>query len=224
MYAQAKKYFKHLELVREDIWEEFDLLGIPRNMARICDYGCGKGLTTFGLALENQGAECIGVDLFDQETIPTPEKLTRYMASVERECQYTGEAVSSFPGDLCRLVDENRLPKFIRGNIVLDHNLLPDIDLAYCKKVLVNLLGKEYKGTPSGEDGLLLGIKHITQNLEPGGLLCVVEYDKDFGLGKYLEMGKLSILKKAQLKRREIRSRGRTQVVSTFSLYLCQRP
>lgn len=224
MYAQVKKYFKHIDLVREDIREEFDLLGIPRNMARICDYGCGKGLTTFGLALENEGAECTGVDLFDWETTPSMEKLDQYLAIVESKCQNAKESVDLFQDDLCRLVAENRLPKFIRGNIVLNQNLPPDIDLAYCMKVLVNLFGKKYKGTPSGEDGLLLGIKHIAQNLAPDGLLCVVEYDKDFGLGKYLEMGKLSILKKAQLKRREIRSRGRTQVVSTFSLYLCQRP
>jgi hypothetical protein len=224
MHAEAKKYFKYLDLVREDIQEEFNVLCVPQNISRNCDYACGNGLTTFGLALENEGAECIGVDLFGQETAPTPEKLNQYMAGIESECQHMQKTVDWFPGDFCRLVDENRLPQFIRGNIVLDHNLPTDIDLAYCKKVLVNLLGKEYRGTPYGEDGLLLGLKHITQNLAPVGLLCTVEYDKGFELGKYLVMSNLNILKKAQIKRREIRSRGRTQVVSTFSLYLCQRP
>jgi SAM-dependent methyltransferase len=223
MYTEAKKYFKYLDLFREDIREEFDVLGVPQNISRLCDYGCGDGLTTFGLALEIQGAECIGVDLFDQESKPSPEKLDQYMASVERECHHSQAAVSGFPGDLCGLVSEKRLPQFIRGNIVLDHNLPSEVDLAYCKKVLLNLLIKEYKGTPSGEDGLLLGLKHIARNLIPGGLLCAVEYDIDFKLGKYLEMSKLNILKKVQLKRREIRSRGRTGVASSFSLYLCQR-
>jgi SAM-dependent methyltransferase len=224
MHAEAKKYFKYLDLVREDIREEFNLLDVSRNLARICDYGCGNGLSTFGLALETQGTEYIGIDLFNDDSTPTLEKLNQYLAIIEDECNRLSPHHNAIPESVCKLAHQKRLPQFTRGNIVFDHNLPGDIDLAYCKKVLVNLLGKEYKGTPSGEDGLRLGIKHITQNLAPGGLLCAVEYDKDFGLGKYLEMSKLHILKKVQLKRREIRSRGRTQVVSTFSLYLCQRP
>ena len=222
MVARAKKYFKHLELIREDIREEFDLLGVPSNLSRICDYGCGNGLTTFGLALESQGAECVGVDLFDEPTKPTPEKLSQYVGAVEDECNHTAPN-NAFPGNVCGLIKERRLPQFIRGNIVLNHNLPQNIDLAYCKKVLTNLLGKESEGTPSGEVGLRLGLKNITQNLTAGGFLCVVEYDKDFGLGNYLESSQLNILKRTQIKRREIRLRGRTKVVSTFSLYLCQR-
>jgi hypothetical protein len=41
MYSEAKKYFKYLDLVREDIKEEFELLWVPKKELRICDFGCG---------------------------------------------------------------------------------------------------------------------------------------------------------------------------------------
>ncbi|MGD8457684.1 MAG: hypothetical protein PVF83_14980 [Anaerolineales bacterium] len=224
MDIEAKKYFKHLDLVREDIREEFAVLGVPQNPARVCDFGCGDGLTTFGLALETQGGECIGVDLFESNSKSTLETLNQYLATIRDECNRPPPQHKVIPESVCKLAHEKRLPQFFRKNIILDHNLPSDIDLAYCKKVLVNLKGKEYKETPSGEEGILLGLKHITQNLVSGGLLCAVEYDKDFDLSKYLEESQLDILKKAQIKRREIRARGRTKVLSTFCLYLCQRP
>ena len=68
-----------------------------------------------------------------------------------------------------------------------------------------------------------IGLGHITRCVRPGGTICVIEYDKDFGLAKHLEKSDLNILRRARIKRREIRSRGRTNVISRFGLYLCQR-
>ena len=64
MGSDANTYFKHLDLVREDIREELDCLHLQPTGLRICDYGCGSGITTFGLALEVDEAVCIGIDLF----------------------------------------------------------------------------------------------------------------------------------------------------------------
>jgi SAM-dependent methyltransferase len=223
MDTEVKRFLKYLHLVREDIREEIDLLGIPHNQRRICDYGCGNGLTTFGLALETEGAKFIGVDLFDHDSQPTPEELNEYMAFIESEFDRLSSPKNAFLEDLWVLAHEKRWPQFTRGNIVLNQNLPENIDMAYCKKVLVNFWGKEYKDTPSGEDGVRLGLNHLTKNLKPVGLMCAVEYDRDFGLEKYLEMSRLSIIKRAQIKRREIRSRGRTNTISNFALYLCRK-
>lgn len=217
---ETRDYFRHLELVRENIREEFYLLGIPGSLPRICDFGCGDGLTTFGLALEADGSECIGVDLFSDKKEPTLETL-QHQIEVIRCGQSPGNV---FPDVLHRLAQQDRLPKFQRGNIVLSQNLPQNLDLAYCKKVLVNLLfGKATNDTPSSEDGLLAGLGNIVRCIRPGGLLCVIEYSNaEFVFEKYL-VNPLRIVKQHRITRREIRSRGRTSVINEFMLYLCRK-
>jgi len=224
MDREVKRYFKNLDLVREDIREEFDLLTIPFEGKRICDFGCGNGITTFGLALEAEGSECMGMDLFDEGTGTTPAKLNRYIAIVETECQKPEPSENIFPESLCRLVHAKRTPQFIEGNIVLGENLLSGVDLAYCKKLLINLWGKKYGDTPSGEAGLVQGLKHITESIRSGGWLCVIEYEKGFKFEKYFEACGLQVIRREQIKRREVRAKGRTNVLSKFALYLSQKP
>jgi hypothetical protein len=64
MIFEAKKYFKYLQLVRE----EFGRLGISAQGMGVCDYGCGTGITTFGLEQEVEQAEYLGVDLFETKS------------------------------------------------------------------------------------------------------------------------------------------------------------
>jgi SAM-dependent methyltransferase len=221
MDSEARKYFKYLHLVREDIREEFERLEIRPEASRVCDFGCGSGIFTFGLALEMPGAACIGLDLFGGEV--TPEVLGGYIGAVRDQCQGSESPKGRFPAELCRLVLEARSPRFVRGDIVGNENLPANVDLAYCKKLLVNLMGKDSGDGFSGEEGLRTGLEHIRRCIQPGGLLCVIEYDRDFGLAERFETAGLVILRRARIERREIRSRGRTNVTSTFALYLCQR-
>jgi len=157
MSTEARKYFRYLDLVREDIREEFDLLGINYRQDRICDFGCGNGITTFGLALETQAAECIGVDLFSEEVKITPQEIDQLIETASIECKVK----SKYRPEICELIATKRVPKFRQGNIVTNMNLPQDLDLAYCKKLLVNVFLKEYAGIPSGEQGLITGLRNI---------------------------------------------------------------
>ena len=221
MDSEAKKYFRYLHLVRKDVREEFERLELDPRASRVCDFGCGSGIFTFGLALEMPGAECTGLDLFSGDL--TPEVLGQYSNVVRRQCEGQRGPNNPFPPDLCRLVLEAGSPRFIRGDIVADRNLPSDVDLAYCKKLLVNLPEQGSEDGPAGEERLRVGLEHIAQSIRPGGLLCLIEYDREYGLAKHLDRGEFRILRRAQIVRREIRSPGRTSVISTFALYLCQR-
>jgi hypothetical protein len=223
MFLESKKYIKYLELVQFDIREEFDLLGLYPAGLKICDFGCGDGITTFGLALEAPGSQCIGIDLFDNPSNPTPEILNQYIEIVKTKCNPVLSSENPFPSNLCKLIADDRIPRFVKGNIVLNQNIPQEIDLAYCKKLLVNILGKNYKDTPLGENALTKALKNISNCIQPDGLLCVIEYDKEFSLAKYLNRNNLRIIRKTQLKRNEIRSKGRTKTTSLFTLYLCQK-
>ena len=219
MVTEVRNYFRYLDLVREDIKEEFDLLGINQKKPRICDFGCGNGLTTFGLAIERKESECIGVDLFGKATKITPKEIAQIIETVSSECKNK----SKYLQEICELIETSRIPKFQQGNIVNNINLPKDIDLAYCKKVLVNIFLKEYESIPSGEQSLTAGLRNIYHSLRPDGQLCVIEYYKDFILEIYFEKCGFQIEKKELIKRREIRSKGKTESMSDLTLYLCRK-
>ncbi len=222
MYAPVRNYFRHLGLVCEDIQEELDLIGRPGDILKVCDFGCGQGLSTYGLALALPGSECIGIDRFDGESSPSLSTMLRYSDAVKQLCESDLSLKAGFPGELCRLLRETRLPMFHRGDIVLGHNLPADVDLAYCKRVLINLFYRKHGEHPSGGEGLLTAIKHIARSVRPGGYVCTVEFD-GFALDEYLRKANLSIVRHGVFKRNDIRARGRTTVISQYAFYLCQK-
>jgi SAM-dependent methyltransferase len=221
MYPELRKCFKYLDLVREDIREELDLLGGSTGLKRICDSGCGNGLTTFALALEMENADCFGIDLF--ESVADLNQLHHHIKGIQKICQESQSPESLLIGDLCTLYQEGRLPKFSKGNIVLNQGIPENIDLAYCKKLLINIRDKRYRNNPSGEKALLMALNNISESLSPGGKICAIEYDREFKLEKYFNECRLPVMKRTQFQRNEIRTRGRTNVVSNFTLYLCQK-
>ena len=48
---RVRKYFKHINLYREDIREVIDYFRLNLNKMRICDFGCGSGFSTFVFAI-----------------------------------------------------------------------------------------------------------------------------------------------------------------------------
>jgi hypothetical protein len=86
MDPKIRKYFKYLDLVREDIREELDTLNTQGEGIRICDYGCGNGITTFGLGLEIPKSQCIGVDLFNREIGLPLTEINQYLAFLKDHC------------------------------------------------------------------------------------------------------------------------------------------
>jgi hypothetical protein len=221
--ADVKWYFRHLDLIREDIREEFELLDIDFKGKRICDFGCGIGLLTFGLALETTGTRCIGVDLFENDTGFDLQVINKHVDILKTACGENPVTWRKFPEAICELIEDARIPQFLKGNIVLGINLPGSIDRGYCKKLLTNLIGKEYQGMPTGEAALQSGLRNISRCLSSTGFLCAVEYNKDFSLAHHLKQSGFKVIKQVRLLRNEIRSHGRTNVQSTMALYLCSK-
>ena len=99
-------------MVREDISEEFDLLGVSQEAKRICDFGCGNGIITFGLALESEGSECIGVDLFYREVGIDPQGIKKHIEIEKSACRETGTQRDRFRKiyvTLLRMIDRLNL-------------------------------------------------------------------------------------------------------------------
>jgi hypothetical protein len=222
MNADTRKYFKYLDLVREDVREVLDLIGLEGDIKKVVDYGCGKGLETYGFSMELDGSECLGVDRFDGEITPRLETILGHAEEIRRYCDERVSGRYQVSPGLCRLVRDNRLPAFRQGDVVLGEKLPRGYDLAYCNKLLVNIL----KGTPEqqlpGEEGMLAAIKHMAGSVRRGGLVCAVEFD-GLALDAYFRQTNLKLVDRHQFKRREVRSRGRTNVVSRYVLYVCEK-
>jgi hypothetical protein len=223
MNAETKKYFKYLDFVREDVREVLDLIGLEGDIQKVVDFGCGRGLETYGFALEIEGAECLGIDRFDGEIAPRHETILGYADEVKQVCEEGVGGWDQVPSGLYRLVRENRLPAFRQGDVVLGEKLPRGYDLAYCNKLLVNIL----KGTPRQhiprEDGLLAATRHMAGSVRGGGLVCAVEFD-GLALDEYFYKANLSLVDRHKFERRDVRSRGRTDVVSRYVLYVYEKP
>ena len=214
----VRTYFKHLDLIQE----ELDLIGLSENGLKICDYGCGSGITTYGLALQIEDSECFGIDKFDGESTPTLNIMVQFTESIKSGCEERSLSIKIIPDELCNLIRKKRSPVFLRGDIVLGKNIPRDLDLAYIKRVLINIYNGKHGNIHSGKKGLELAIKHIAGSVRPGGLVCAIEFDGLMLDEYFLEAG-LSIVNSVPFKRKDIRSRGRTTVISQYVVYLCQK-
>jgi len=119
MSTEAGRYFRYLDLVREDIREEFDSVGKNPNRLKICDFGCGNGITTFGLAIEAEESECIGVDLFGEGSKITPVEIDQILKAIIFRFKDNGKF-----GQISELIDTGRAPEFRQGNIVKNVNIV----------------------------------------------------------------------------------------------------
>jgi hypothetical protein len=222
MVTQAEEYFRHLGLVREDVREELELIDLGEKIEKLCDFGCGTGLTTYTLALELEGSECIGIDRFDGETSPTLDTSLRHAERLGNQCRDQSLKSKVLAKDFCRLLQGPRTPQFKKGDFLLGHNLPCGIDLAYCKRILVNTYKGHHGSTPSGEEGLFQTINHIAGSVRPGGYVCVIEYN-GLQLDTFLQMANLSLIMQVPFERNDIRSLGRTKVTSHYVLTLCRK-
>ncbi len=80
-------------------------------------------MTTFSLGLETEKSECIGIDRFNQESIPNPNRFDQYINYLAENCKNTQISMKALPVDLWWLISEKRVPRFKQGNIILNYNL-----------------------------------------------------------------------------------------------------
>lgn len=138
--VDLRKWFRHLALARADVRDELQWLGEPVG-ERVGDFGCGNGLHTFALAGELPTARCIGVDKHIGEAASVASALAVSVGGV-------GD------GALACLVESRRMPGLRRGDVVTGANLPWQLDLVYCKRLLLNIQGGAHDNRLAGRDGV----------------------------------------------------------------------
>jgi SAM-dependent methyltransferase len=223
---RIRKYFKHINLYREDIREVVDNFRINFNRMRICDFGCGSGFTTFALALEIDKSVCTGLDLFPDDTQYSFDEILEIENRIKDDCiKKTSDPIrlkDFVKNELCKLVDENCYPAFIKGNILTGKNIPKNIDLAFCQKIFINIHEGKHVNECLGSDCVIKSMKNIARSLSSKGHLLSIEFT-GFKLNPFLEESGLEIIKSFDFTRNDIRSRGRTEVISNYTAALCQK-
>jgi SAM-dependent methyltransferase len=220
MDPALKKYFRHFDLVCEDVREELEFMDLNETILRVCDFGCGKGLITYAFAVELEGSKCIGIDKFHGESVPTFGSITQYVGNLRLGCE--GPSGENIPEELCRLYHQGRLPIFQTGDLLLGDNFPNNLDLAYCNKVLVNIFLGKHGNELSEMEGVQAALSNISRSVKPGGYVCIVEFE-GFPLEDYFPKADLDLVKYIPFTRNDIRSKGRTTVISKYALFLCQK-
>jgi hypothetical protein len=222
----VRKYFKHLNFFREDIKEIICKIGLNYANLKSCDFGCGSGITTFALALELDGSVCIGLDKFPKDTPYSFDKIQEITESIRIKCMnkeiHSFKLKESISKELCELYENNLYPVFLKGDIVKGKNLLEGIDLPFCQKLLPNIHEDKITNKDLRKNNLIKSINNIKNCLSTEGYLLSVEYT-GFDLIPIFKECNLETIKTIDFNRNEIRSKGRTEVISRFTAFLCRK-
>jgi SAM-dependent methyltransferase len=217
-----------LKLEREDIKQDlagFDLLKVP--ISRIGDFGCGWGYTSLSLMLELNPVECIGVDQFsgilDTPTLPSVQSLISQLNDFySYEIHRSGESA-----DIENLFANGNLPSFQVGDVVIGTHLPENLDVAYCKHVLINVFNNGYNTNgESGELAVVSAITNIAHALKQGGVFVLVEPANELvNFHSLLNQSGLSFVRMCRIHRGKIMAAKRnSMLINQDLIYIFLKP
>jgi hypothetical protein len=153
---------------------------------KVCDFGCGFGHTTYCLSSILSATESIGIDS-DPFAI---HKASLWFDAVKLQKQLSVEEEISddiLTQETDRILEIVRPPEFLVRDVVSGKDLPSEIDLAYCRKLLVNIGVGNYENNVSGIAGCKLAIKNIVKTMTPGGWFVAVEQVQGVDFSHLLE-------------------------------------
>lgn len=169
---------------KEQLQNDLADINLPLPTGKICDFGCGLGFTTYCLASILNATESVGIDV-DPHSINQAKK---WFEAIKLHTQFTSEMTLS---DNIIYQKSNLLlgtlkpPEFVVGDVISGENLPSDITLAYCRKLLVNILHGNHKDNLHGIDRTRLAINNIVKTIAHGGWFVAVE---EFSGGNFSQL------------------------------------
>jgi SAM-dependent methyltransferase len=211
---QLANFIKRLELELEDIGQELECLPLSKPDCKIGDFGCGEGFATLSLMLHLDAFACTGVDKSETWQLPSIGEAKRQFSTIE------DSSIDSLSVRVKHLLNDMRFPQFQLSDVLKSKDLPKDLDLAYCKKLLVNIDDPAYGNPPKSEDGLTRSINNIVNSLKQGGLFCLVE---KISLKTHLMRSDLKFLRVCLIERGVIKPEGREHQVEGVFVHLYRK-
>lgn len=188
-------FFIEVEEKKKRVQNDLQSLKLPLLNRKICDFGCGLGYTTYSLASILNATESIGIDI-DPVVV---RKANLWIKAIKLHMQLTAKDTLS---DFATTQKANQTlgilspPKFLTKDVISGKKLPSKIGLAYCRKLLVNIIAGNYENKISGIDGCKLAIQNIAKTIISGGWFIAVEEKQGGDFSPLLEEYGLSCVAK----------------------------
>jgi len=171
---EIKDFFHTIDDQKKLLSEDLKAIKFPLPVGKIVDFGCGSGYTTYCLTSILDAPEAIGIDI-DPNAI---YRAALWFKAVKWHVEHSTEEKLS---DSVIIQQSNlklgiiKPPEFIVGDVVSGKNLPSGVSLAYCRRLLVNIVHDNYDDGSSGTDRAKLAIKNMVGTIIPGGWFIAVE-------------------------------------------------
>jgi SAM-dependent methyltransferase len=170
----VKAFLNKVSDEKKLLGEDLKLIEHPLSNGKICDFGCGSGYTTYSLMSILNATEGIGIDI-DPAAIHRAAlwfKAIKLHKQLNAKENLSDSVITQEANHILGIV---KPPEFKVGNVVSGENLPSDVSLAYCRRLLVNIVHGNYHDNLSGAERAKLAIKNMVNSIIPGGWIVAVE-------------------------------------------------
>ena len=159
--------------MEKDISE--DLAKIPDNQPcqRICDFGCGDGLSTLSLTSLLRAEKVYGIDKYEQN-INQAKLWGRALEKFIELSKTNSDIDISLQNQAIKALALYKNIEF-KVRDVAEGELPLNLDIAYCNLLLVNIYNGSYENQASGISGVEAAIENISNSLVQGGYFLAIE-------------------------------------------------
>jgi len=186
-----KAFFDKISETKKQLQEDLEVVELPWSNRKICDLGCGFGYTTYCLTSLLKTTQTTGIDI-DPLAINQAEN---WFKAVKLYEQLTSEQELSddvLTAEAKKILGIEQPPNFVVGDVISGENLPLNVSLAYCRRLLVNIVHGDYKDKLSGIERVKLVIRNITNTIVPEGWFVAVEESSGGDFSKFIEEEGLS--------------------------------
>ena len=166
-------FFRTLSERQKDISE--DLKTIPTNQPyqRICDFGCGDGLSTLNLTSSLVVEKAFGIDKYESN-INRAKLWGRALTKFKELSEVNNDIDTDLQNQAAKVLALHQNIEFKVGDV--SGNELPsNLNIAYCNLLLVNIYNSAYENQLSGISGVEAAIENISKSLAGGGYFLAIE-------------------------------------------------
>lgn len=181
-FHDIRRFFRTLDEKEKDLLQDLKTVRINfKSGGKVCDFGCGDGLSTLSFMSVFEPTEAFGVDKSEQNIYQAnlwSRALTKFIELSDSH---------HFQEKTLRIKAEQLLNslQFIEFRVwdILQGNEMPfTIDIAYCNLLLVNIYNNAYDNCLSGIVGVEAAIKNITKSINTNGYFLAIEQYGHIGI------------------------------------------
>jgi hypothetical protein len=181
-FQDVRRFFRTLDEKEKDFLHDLEMAHFNfQSGGRVCDFGCGDGLSTLSLISVLEPSKAFGIDKSEQNII---------------QANLWGQALKKFLElSESNHVQENKLRikakhlltslhfiEFSVGDVVKGNEMPLNIDIAYCNLLLVNIYNNAYDNYLSGIVGVEAAIKNIVKSINTNGYFLAIEQYGHMGI------------------------------------------